>query len=259
MTAVARSNYEIVKGEHYELFWGHNGRFDMPTLPYGLTYGTKRLVLEFVACDLIVGSWHPSFRFYWLLRSSTLQPAANFFCCPDQGVNFQSLKYGNIQGWRPDRCKWSIQAGVLLCCIDLMTLTNWFILRFLVCSSVAEAADIEYSYVVVTTKAIPEITRTPQILAPFLTNKYGDKFKQPVYVFMQNGLNVEVDLYNELKDIHPTPERSILSTAVWIGTNLVEPNVVEHGDFVRVRFTADWIEDPHSSWIGSNYVRSLSP
>ena len=55
---------------------------------------------------------------------------------------------------------------------------------------------------------------------------------------MQNGLNVEVDLYNALKAAG-IDNPKILSTAVWIGTNLLAPNVVQHNDFVsRLRYLA---------------------
>ena len=52
---------------------------------------------------------------------------------------------------------------------------------------------------------------------------------------MQNGLNVEVDLYNALK-IAAVDNPKILS-AVWIGTNLLAPNVVQHNDFVSTIFS----------------------
>ena len=55
---------------------------------------------------------------------------------------------------------------------------------------------------------------------------------------MQNGLNVEVDHYNALKAAG-IDNPKILSTAVWIGTNLLAPNVVQHNDFVsRLRYLA---------------------
>jgi len=49
---------------------------------------------------------------------------------------------------------------------------------------------------------------------------------------MQNGLNVEMDLYEAVEKLGKG-KPSILSCAVWIGTNLSAPNVVEHSDFVR--------------------------
>jgi 2-dehydropantoate 2-reductase len=58
-----------------------------------------------------------------------------------------------------------------------------------------------------------------------------ERFPQPTYVLMQNGLNVEVDLYNALKTAG-IDNPKILSTAVWIGTNLLAPNVVQHNNFV---------------------------
>ena len=100
-----------------------------------------------------------------------------------------------------------------------------------VCKSVAEAADRQYSYVLVTTKAIPELAKTSRILQPFISPAYLERFPQPTYVLMQNGLNVEVDLYNALKTAG-IDNPKILSTAVWIGTNLLAPNVVQHNTFV---------------------------
>ena len=63
-----------------------------------------------------------------------------------------------------------------------------------VCKSVAEAADIQYSYVVVATKAVPDLIQTYKILEPLLSQDYVVRFSQPTYVLLQNGLNVEVDL-----------------------------------------------------------------
>jgi 2-dehydropantoate 2-reductase len=49
---------------------------------------------------------------------------------------------------------------------------------------------------------------------------------------MQNGLGVERDLYKALKQVTPDEEPRIISTAVWIGTRLVNKDVVEHNEFV---------------------------
>lgn len=83
----------------------------------------------------------------------------------------------------------------------------------------------------ITTKAVPELTRTPTILSPLLSTPYTDKFSQPTYVLLQNGLNVEIDLYEALNKLGKGSP-SIISTALYIGTNLLAPNVVEHNDFV---------------------------
>jgi 2-dehydropantoate 2-reductase len=97
---------------------------------------------------------------------------------------------------------------------------------------VAEAADRPYSYVIVTTKAIPEVMKTPRILEPLLSRPYVERHPQPTYVLLQNGLGVERDLYHSVKALNQG-EPNIISTVVWIGTNLVEKNVVSHNDFVR--------------------------
>ncbi|KAG5636876.1 hypothetical protein H0H81_006537 [Sphagnurus paluster] len=96
--------------------------------------------------------------------------------------------------------------------------------------AVSEAADRPYSYVFVTTKAIPERVTTPKILAPLLAPEYADVHPQPTYVLLQNGLNVEADLFQALEKLGKGPP-SIVSTAVWIGTNLLGPNVVQHNHF----------------------------
>jgi 2-dehydropantoate 2-reductase len=83
----------------------------------------------------------------------------------------------------------------------------------------------------VATKAIPELIQTSKILEPLRSQDYVERFSQPTYVLVQNGLNVEVDLYNSLKALG-RGEPSIISTAVWIATNLLAPNVVKHNDFV---------------------------
>ncbi|KAF5350651.1 hypothetical protein D9756_008710 [Leucocoprinus leucothites] len=49
---------------------------------------------------------------------------------------------------------------------------------------------------------------------------------------MQNGLNVEKDLYDALMRLGKGPA-NIISTALYIQSNLVSPNVVEHGSVGR--------------------------
>lgn len=101
------------------------------------------------------------------------------------------------------------------------------------CNSITEAADRPFSYVVVATKAIPELIRTHTLLSPLLSPPYADKYPQPTYVLFQNGLNVEIDLYNALKELDKG-EPKIISTAVYIGTNLSGDNVIEHDNAVCI-------------------------
>ncbi|RPD57279.1 hypothetical protein L226DRAFT_465854 [Lentinus tigrinus ALCF2SS1-7] len=141
----------------------------------------------------------------------TVVARSNYEATNAHGMNFRSAKYGNIDGWRPDRLFPKLEP----------------------------ALDRSYAYVFLTTKAIPELQRTPALLAPLLSPSYADAHPQPTYVLMQNGLGVETDLYNALKKLKPQEEPRIVSTAVWIGTNLVkknavEINTVEHNEFDRV-------------------------
>ncbi|CCL99355.1 uncharacterized protein FIBRA_01373 [Fibroporia radiculosa] len=128
---------------------------------------------------------------------------SNYEAVSAKGLHIKSRKYGELQGWKPDR----------------------------LFPTVEQALDRPYSYVIVTSKAIPELVRTPKLLAPLLSPAYSDKHPQPTYVLMQNGLNVEVDLYNALKKLRSSQEPSIISTVVWIGTGMLDSTSVEHNDF----------------------------
>ncbi|KAI0693385.1 ketopantoate reductase PanE/ApbA C terminal-domain-containing protein [Cerioporus squamosus] len=130
----------------------------------------------------------------------TVVARSNYAVADAHGIDIRSARYGNIHGWRPDRL--------------LQTLED--------------ALDRPYAYVFIVTKAIPELQRTSDLLAPLLSVPYANEHPQPTYVLMQNGLNVETDLYDALKKLNPEAEPRIVSTAVWIGANLVENNVVEH-------------------------------
>jgi hypothetical protein len=124
-----------------------------------------------------------------------------------------------------------------------------------VCKSVTGAADQAYSYVFVTTKAIPEITKTPDILKPLLSSPYADIYPQPTYVVVQNGLNVERELYEALVKLNKAPPR-IIGTALYILANILSPNVVEHDSFVGHLIFLLWVGS--SSCIGSTADRRVS-
>ncbi|KAG2130096.1 ketopantoate reductase PanE/ApbA-domain-containing protein [Suillus cothurnatus] len=146
---------------------------------------------------------------YILQRSKLARVTAvarsNYDIVNAKGMNIRSKKYGTQESWKPYR----------------------------LVSSVVEAADRPYSYVVLTTKAIPEVIKTSRILEPLLSGPYSERHPQPTYVLLQNGLGVEKDLYHSVKALNQG-EPKIISTVVWIGTNLVEKNVVEHTDFDRI-------------------------
>lgn len=112
----------------------------------------------------------------------------------------------------------------------LRLLLNSKAILFEVCSSVADASDCAYSYVVVTTKAIPEVICTSELLKTLLSSPYCDKYAQPIYILLQNGLNVEVELYRAIETLAKGKPR-IISAAVNIWSN--DDGTVEHGDYVR--------------------------
>jgi hypothetical protein len=72
---------------------------------------------------------------------------------------------------------------------------------------------------------------------------------------MQNGLNVEVELYDALANLDKGPP-SIISAALHVMANLVVPNVVEHGKLVgHISFMASCLLDHET---GPSVDRSLS-
>ncbi|KAF8585673.1 6-phosphogluconate dehydrogenase C-terminal domain-like protein [Ramaria rubella] len=121
---------------------------------------------------------------------------SNYEATRENGIHIKSRTYGDVQGWKPDR----------------------------LFKTVDEAADRPYSYVIVATKSLPEINPTALLLAPLLSS--NNKYPLPAFVIMQNGLFVERDLYAAIKRLG-RGEPSIISTAVWIGSNVLEGNVVE--------------------------------
>lgn len=159
---------------------------------------------------LLVGLGAVGTIYAYILQSSKLARVtaiarSNYDVVNAKGINIRSKKYGTHESWKPYR----------------------------VVSSVVEAADRPYSYVVLTTKAIPEVITTSQILEPLLSSPYSETHPQPIYVLLQNGLGVERDLYHSVKALNQG-EPKIISTVVWIGTNLAEKNVVDHNHFDRI-------------------------
>ncbi|KZP13704.1 6-phosphogluconate dehydrogenase C-terminal domain-like protein [Athelia psychrophila] len=126
---------------------------------------------------------------------------SNYATIERDGLHIKSARYGEQVGWRPDR----------------------------LCNSVASAADRAYSHVILTTKALPDVSPTSALLAPLLASPYSDKFDQPTYVFLQNGLNVEADVYGVLERLGKGAPK-VVSTAVYIAATIVGDNFVEHGD-----------------------------
>ncbi|KAG8696969.1 hypothetical protein FRC09_008169 [Ceratobasidium sp. 395] len=142
-----------------------------------------------------------------LTSKVTVIARGNYEKVSAKGIDIKSKKHGDIPGWKPDR----------------------------VVRSVEEAADRQYKYVLVTTKALPDINPTPQIVAPLLASGYASKYTSPTFVILQNGLGVERDLYEAVRSAWSASEPRILSAAVYIQANLVGGrDVVEQGPFDRL-------------------------
>jgi hypothetical protein len=119
--------------------------------------------------------------------------------------------------------------------------------------------------VLVCTKAVPEVVDTGEVVRPVVewhdreSDESGEDVavgeggtetrarpRQPTYVLMQNGLGVEKGLVKLLEerrkvkgdvlaggdgDAKEDRDVSVVGAALWIGTNIVNDEVV-HGDFV---------------------------
>ncbi|KAF5372861.1 hypothetical protein D9758_001753 [Tetrapyrgos nigripes] len=124
--------------------------------------------------------------------------------------------------------------------------------------SVAEAADMAYDYVLVATKAIPDVITTPEILEPLLKAPYTDRFTQPVYMLLQNGLNVEIDLYHSVKKLGQGEPR-IIDSCLYIFCNLLAPDVVEHGESDRLEIGIYRHEDNTTLVNSADELKILDP
>ncbi|GAA5846561.1 hypothetical protein JCM5353_005355 [Sporobolomyces roseus] len=116
----------------------------------------------------------------------------------EKGIEFRSDKFGHHKAWKPYR----------------------------LCKNAEEANDRSYKYIVVSTKALPDILPTASILAPFLEsnlNQSIDLEDGPCVVLMQNGIGIEHALQVAY------PQIPLISVVVWIGANLHPGPLVTHG------------------------------
>ncbi|KAG8948118.1 hypothetical protein FRC04_010030 [Tulasnella sp. 424] len=139
-------------------------------------------------------------------------------------MTLKSEQYGEIYGLKPFRGE--IAVGFVGQSQPARKLDD----AFAVTKTVAEAADQAYDYVVITTKALPELYPTSELVAPLLSSDY--KYPQPIYVLMQNGLGVERDLHAALQKKESTRSASIITGSIQIMTNMIGDTIV-HGDFSR--------------------------
>ena len=93
------------------------------------------------------------------------------------------------------------------------------------------AADRAYSYVFIASKCVPEVVPNSKLVAPLLAETYTSRFAQPTYVLLQNGWNFDRELYERLKALGQGEPR-LASAALYIMTNLIGENVIEHSALV---------------------------
>ncbi|KZV93317.1 6-phosphogluconate dehydrogenase C-terminal domain-like protein [Exidia glandulosa HHB12029] len=128
---------------------------------------------------------------------------SNYHVVKEHGIAISSRKYGDTKSWRPYR----------------------------VFNSVAAALDRPYAFVVIATKALPDVgQKNSEVLAPLLSPSYA--FPQPAYVIMQNGLGVENDLFHAA-DVASSGNPRVILASLYIMANLVDGGV-QHEDVDRL-------------------------
>ncbi|KAL1659519.1 hypothetical protein GGF50DRAFT_130971 [Schizophyllum commune] len=135
----------------------------------------------------------------------TVVARSNYEVIKNEGVHYESEKFGHIKGWKPHR----------------------------VINSVEAAADRAYSHVFIAAKCVPEVLPNSKLVAPLLSDDYINTYPQPVYVLLQNGWNFERELYESLKALG-RGEPKIVSAALYIWTNMQGANVVRHSALERI-------------------------
>lgn len=190
---------------------------------------------------LVVGFGAVGAIYSFVLKKSrkarvTVVARSNYDTLCEYGIEVESERYGFAEGWRPDR----------------------------ICQSVEQAANRAYDYVIITTKVIPEQFRTHELLAPLMTERYVSQFPQPTYVLMQNGMNIELDLYNALKDLHLPRIPHIISACVYVFALLKDRILLKHNTVDKIllgiyRETFDQLENtPEEEVILSGFGDILS-
>ncbi|EJD41541.1 6-phosphogluconate dehydrogenase C-terminal domain-like protein [Auricularia subglabra TFB-10046 SS5] len=130
----------------------------------------------------------------------------NFQSVKAHGIDISSEKYGTIKGWRPYRVFNSVSAAC--------------------------ATNKPYNYVVLATKALPDVgPSNSEILEPLLSPSTYP-FPQPVYVLMQNGIGVEKDLFESVS-LATSGHPKVILASLYIMVNVVDGQVI-HCDTERI-------------------------
>ncbi|GAA5947009.1 hypothetical protein JCM3765_002115 [Sporobolomyces pararoseus] len=152
---------------------------------------------------LLIGLGAVGTIYSWILsQNSNVQVTAiarsSYEAMNEKGIEIRSDKFGHFKGWKPYR----------------------------LVKDTAEANDRAYKYIIVTTKALPDLLPTASILAPFLEsnlNQSVDLEDGPTVVLIQNGIGIEHGLQVAY------PQVPIISVVAWIGANLHPGPLVTHG------------------------------
>ncbi|RXK40293.1 hypothetical protein M231_02407 [Tremella mesenterica] len=98
--------------------------------------------------------------------------------------------------------------GVTLKTNQFGTIENWRPYKVVKSQEEALAGDVKYDYCLITTKCLPDVNPTSKLVEPVINSG-----KVGAFVLVQNGLDVEVDLYEAVKE----KNIPIVSSCIWIG------------------------------------------
>ncbi len=150
--------------------------------------------------------------------SITAVARSNYDTLTTTGIHISSIKYGEIEGWKPDRCVRESEPHT--------------------------ARDRVYDFVVCTFKNVPDHKSASSIIRPFL--KEGGR---PTVVLLQNGVGIEEEVMRTLVEGEGLAS-GVVSGVAWIGANLVDGGKrVMHGGLERLEMgcypstTAPLLED----------------
>ncbi|TKY90514.1 hypothetical protein EX895_000512 [Sporisorium graminicola] len=136
---------------------------------------------------------------------------SNYDLLTTTGVDIESVKYGSIRGWKPDRCVRE--------------------------SEPESARDRRFDYVVCTFKNVPDHRSASEIIRRFLqpAAREGQAAKTlPTIVLLQNGVGIEEEVSRKLVEEEKVA-KGVISAVAWIGANLVDGGKkVMHGGLERL-------------------------
>lgn len=133
---------------------------------------------------------------------------SNYDVVREHGVTVNSAKVGSHPNWRPAHVVKS-----------------------------AEQVQTGFDYILCTFKLTPELGPASDVVRPYLESAVQrESGKLPLVVMIQNGIDMEEEMYASLVNIEKPLARGIVSGLAWVGTTLLDNGTrIEHGKFEKLQ------------------------